>query len=510
MTDTTSTTIPKAVAWDPQCRSVSDGSRNSITTSEQLALIGFAQRLYSVATNDDSKTAEEVSVRKEAELLMSLSCMPPSNITIESGRASPSSDASLGQSAGSRGRETFTFSCPSLSLDSRHLDPESNQSLHSSSSCSTSSTDRTPAVLLGRVLKVSDMDALRLSSEAMARNIMQSYEKAMSWRITSWINTLSRVLVDKEKELVANGLDTPENQMLLRESSEGLLIVYLHNISSKIRVDHAMTDFKILSQKPLHEVNNGPPTKRQRRDSSTASGTGLAETDYEYSVTHLMNLECVLSIEAPGVGNVSIELKVPGTMKGVFLSLEDEYEHLTDVVMDVDTDILASMIEKSSRMVVRASVESFLGNNDVDREGDSAEEINESTVQEAPVRTPDSTGSPTSCTPIPSVCEDRLSNFALVTPKDSSISDVETYGSGPILLLPDSSDDEKPILKPKRSRGLMMSSPSPTNLEELKSSPNRLPNVVTPSKANHEFNEGKAEGPNFPALVEIALQYHTK
>lgn len=526
MEETTPMTIPKAVAWDAQSRTVSEGSMNSTTSAEQLALIGFAQRLFSVATNDERNTTDETDVRKEAQLLMSLSCLPPSNITIESGRASPSSDTSLGQSSGSRGRDNFTFSCPSLSLENRQLESDTQQSLLSSStSCSSTATDRAPAVLLGRVLKVADVDALRLSSEAMARNIMQSYEKAIQWRIQSWIGSLSRVLVDKERELIASGLDNEANLKRIRESSEGLLIVFLRDISSKIRVEHAATDFKILSQrtKSSEDGNDEPPMKRPRRDSSIVSEqSGLTETDYEYSVSHLMTLECELSIEAPGVGNISIELKVPGTMKGVFLSVSDDYEHLTEVMLDINTDILASMIEKSSRMVVRSSVESSLGDNEGEKSQESKDNVplsqEVSLSQEAKEEVADNShlATPTASalsTPKAALSEGRMSNIALVTPKDSSLREFHSNHEQIILSFPDSSsEDEKPILvpKPKRSRTMDIVSAFSTGFQSTKSMGTVSPTVVTPSKTVHEYTDGKTQGPNLPALVEIALQYHTK
>ena len=104
--------------WE-NTRTVSDGSMTA--SSEQLALIGFVYRLGSLAVNNESAgIADENDVRKEARLLMSLSCSSPMTIieetTAESGRVTPQSDVSTCSGTSSR-RSSFSFACPSLSLE---------------------------------------------------------------------------------------------------------------------------------------------------------------------------------------------------------------------------------------------------------------------------------------------------------------------------------------------------------------------------------------------------------
>jgi hypothetical protein len=168
------------------------------TTNEQLALIRFANLLGSSISSDEPGIANEKDVCNEARLLMSLSCSSPTNISEESGRTSPESDSSSCQtysSTSSVQRNSFTFTCPSLSLGNPFREELSAIRDESSESAP-------PAALLGRILKVDDRDALRLSAEAMARNMMQSYQKAMQWRIQqSWVDQLSRVLLSKESLL---------------------------------------------------------------------------------------------------------------------------------------------------------------------------------------------------------------------------------------------------------------------------------------------------------------------
>lgn len=515
--------------WDAHARTVSEGSLSTSRSSEQLALMGFAHRLFSVSTNNDPGIVEENDVRNEAKLLMSLSCIPPTNISVESGRITPPSDASSCISLSSRQRDTFRFSCPSLSLEnwSQEIDPENTYLSSSSSTSSQTSTESAPAALLGRVLKVDDPDALRLSSEAMARNIMQSYEKAIQWRIKSWIDSLSRILVNMEKELKAQGLASEDNLRRLCESSEALVLMRLKEISKEIRVVDACNNFNVLPQRATSARDDESETPIKKRGTFDDEDGSLEEGEYEYTVSHLLLFECDLNIHAPAVGHASINLQVPGTMKGTFLSLEDGNEHLSDVVIDLNTEILASMIEKSSRMVVRSTVEALFTKDDPQETEEKDLTKEETQAQDAEVddesntdtsEIPEEGMAPPSCTPKRIFSEERMSGIVLITPRDSSspssFEESDNEDRPVILSIPDnfSSDQPKPILAPqaKRARDYEGVSSLTTRLPALKKAKKILPTVVTPSKTIHQFVEGKGPGPNLPTLVEVALQLHSK
>lgn len=504
-------------------RTVSEGSMSSSRSSEQLALMGLAHRLCTVSTNNDSGVVKENDVMKEAELLMSLSCIPFTNCSYESGRMSPPSDGISCHSSGSGQREAFRFTCPSLSLEnhSQELGLPNTPSSFSSSTSPDTSMENAPAALLGRVLKVEDRDALRLSSEAMARNIMQSYEKAIQWRIKSWINCLSRVLVNKERELKSQGIASDENLGLLCESSEAVVITRLRDISEDIRVVDACNNFNLLPQRVYcGENEHDSPAKRQ--STFDEEEDGLKESEYEYTVSHLLSFECELNIHAPVVGHAAINLQVPGTMTGTFLSLEDGREHLADVVIDLNTDILASMIEKSSRLVVRSTVEALF-KEEIEANGASAEEAavqearEEDGSKSAASECPKKDAVVPSSTPRPTYPDERVSGHFVITPRDSSspssFGDSDNEERPVILSIPDnfSHGQPKPILapQPKRGRDLESVSSLNTRLPPMKKS-KCLPNVVTPSKTVHQFVEGKQPGPNLPTLVEVALQLHAK
>jgi len=207
--------------------------------------------------------------------------------------------------------------------------------------------------MLSRTLKVDDKDAMRLSSEAMARNIIESFQKAMEWRIQSWVDSLSSVLVIKEREIKS----VAGNQQEILYSNEALIVAALRKIEGKLKVLEATTAFKVMNKVPLVD-EMGSAIKKQRVFEEDLSG--LEEGEYVYNVIHVLEMQCLLNILTPA-GNVRIDLNVPGKINGTFFSSEDNSDDkLTNVAIQLNTEMLASMIEKSSRIAVRASVEALL------------------------------------------------------------------------------------------------------------------------------------------------------
>lgn len=481
--------------WEDS-RSVSEGSLT--TSNEQLALIGFAYQLSSIFSSNDD-IADEIDVRKEAKLLMSLSCSSPTYVEEQSGRITPPSDASSCYSTGSK-RDSFCFTCPSLSLEnhSRMEEEETEQP-------KSDSEDSPPSVLLGRSLKVDDRDALRLSAEAMGRNIMQSYKKALDWRIKSWEDALSRILVDKERNLASQ--NASEARMLeLLKSGEANLLVALRELKEEIKVIDATTSFKVLPQRVTKEDRHEPLAKKARTETEN---TGIEEAEYRYEVSHMIALEGFLNIRTPA-GYINIELQVPGTMTGTFLSTEECAEELTDVRMEVNTEILAAMIEKGSRKVVRASVEAVLKGDNEEKESEHNDTEEVLSVEKSEVETIPSSPklSIQTSTPKRRVSEDRMSGLVLITPARDT-SSPSSYG--------DSDNDEKPVLLSipdnflgsKCKPSLRMLTPQPSRPREigsftLSTQTESLPTVVTPHKTHHQEIIGSTKGPILPLLVEAA------
>jgi len=369
-------------SWIRSISSDSNKSRSSSSvapsppSSELCALTAFAYRLGSIIRNNDPSIDSNNDVRREAKLLMSLSCSSPIHMANErttdnnnnneftsiTSSSSSSSSASSGRitpthsvtsissstSVESSRRDSFCFTCPSLSLDDTR---KRNMS---------SSTITTPGNMLSRTLKVDDKDALRLSSEAMARNVIESFQKAVEWRIRSWVDSLSSVLVMKERKLK---IVTAGQELLY--SNEALLVAALRETDGKVQVREAITAFKVMNKvSPIDEM--GSPLKKQRVVEKE-DRTGLEEGEYVYDVIHILEMQCSLNMSSPA-GNVQIDLNVPGKIQGSFLSSEDydSVDKLTDVTIDLNTEMLASMIEKSSRIAVRSSAEALLKGEHVD------------------------------------------------------------------------------------------------------------------------------------------------
>lgn len=484
--------------WE-QSKNVSDGSLS--TTNEQLALIGFAHRLGSTVLNNDPGIADEVDIRKEAKLLMSLSCSSPTNIIEESGRITPQSDVSSCYSTSSLRDSSFSFTCPSLSLENHSQGLEEDGQGKNEEDNEGSPP---PAALLGRVLKVDDKDALRLSSEAMSRNIMQSYQKALAWRIKSWASVLGRVLVDKEKSLKQENASEDEIKGLL-ETAEAQLILKLSELAEKIQVLDATTTFKVSPQRVSNaDEDDHQPNKEEEEM------TSLEEHEYKYHVGHMLNLEGFLNIFTPGAGYIQIDLQIPGTMKGTFFSSEGEGEHLTDVVVELNTVMLASMIEKSSRTVVRSSVEALL-KDEPDEEEKKVEETQEKQVE---AEDPAMITSIPACTPKRIVSEELVSGLVVVTPRDasspSSFADSDNDDKPVLLSIPDDFSGENPKTslrmltpQPSRARDMGHIADFTSRLPSKKKRKMPLPTVITPHK-NSKPSVERENGPILPLLVEVA------
>lgn len=303
----------------------------------------------------------------------------------------------------------------------------------------------------------------------------------------------------------------------LLTSGEANLLLALRAMKTKLRVMDATTSFKVLPQR-LNKTSSEhpPPSKKQRLEEL---GSGLEETEYEYQVAHAMTLEGCLNIHTPA-GYCKIELEVPGSMTGTFLSpvSDGAGEELTDVRMDVNTDILAAMIEKSSRTVLRAATAALLkGEVDVEQEHpkEEATAAEEQTVKTNPKgrkvksdvvnTTKVETPQPVTATSTPKrkLSEERMSTMVVITPARNVASSPSSFGDSdyedkPVLLsLPDSfpsGNESKPSLR--------MLTPKPSRKKAKKST--SLPTVVTPHKTQRREAITSGAGPTLPLLVEVA------
>jgi len=531
-------------------------------SSELCALMGFAYRLGSVVHNDDPDTdGSNSDVRREAKLLMSLSCSSPSHededsnsyninhnvsnndsndnrqsdgemstvasfphvlsssssiadsMSASTGRITPTHSITSISSVGSR-RDTFCFTCPSLSLDK------------------TRGNGNTPGVMLSRTLKVDDQHAMRLSSEAMARNIIESFQKAIAWRIQSWVDSLSRVLVFKEMELqkaihnMGKASKAKQQQLLQQElifSNEALLVKTLKDIEGKLQVLRANTAFKVLNK--VSQVDETGSALKKRRKGEEEDRTGLGEGEYIYDVIHVLEMQCALNISTPA-GNVRIDLNVPGKITGTFLSSEDDVNDgkLTDVTIDLNTDMMASMIEKSSRIAVRSSTEALL-TGDIVQANDGPTKSAVSQKESAPVTTSVAATPSATRSPKRKVDDDSRTGLVLITPARHTSSSPSSFGESsdsdgdhnqPVMLsiplnLP-SSKQHKTIHQPQASRakgvtntpGLAFAARLPPKKFMLQQKSRGISVVVTPLKTKGPQYIEREKGPNLPILLQGA------
>jgi hypothetical protein len=548
-----------------------------------MALMDFSFRLGSYCYSAEPGSEDEDSTRQEAELLMSLCASSPTRETAKnddtgllevvlSSSSSSSSEASLpsedSSQATSLRRDSFSFICPSLSLEttstslaattgvdeSRCESPQrSVSSIPTLNSVDDDSlATMTPSVLFGRPLTLDDRDALRLSADAMARNVLHSFQKAIDWRMQTWIRSLSSTLVRKEKEMLGQGASQEQLKETLLETPEAHLLVTLHGITNNqmIQVSGAGTSFQVLPQRVEHETNYAaeqPPALKKQR-------TLEEEGDYQYTVAHALVFECVVDFLTPA-GYSEVTLEVPGTMEGTFTSAaggHGDMDSMTSVTVDLDTRMLAVMVEKACRKIVRASAESAMQpppEDDPSPSTDLAGEI-EGTECEESTGSPPRTKTTTTevglglLTPPPRQVSADISaetvRAALITPREQIISTIATPTRNKDYSLPSA---RRNILRPipddleeqqQQQRGPRRISPQPNSPELISSSGGgcsddatarasafpftlQTPKVkdlwasatsalVSPPLKEPAYHDVPDNGPSLPMLVEVACR----
>jgi hypothetical protein len=504
-------------------------------SSEQVALTDFAHCLGSCNFTVDSGIADdESSTRKEAKLLMSL-LASPTHLDEEELEPVSSSESELSYSSDSSHsrRETFTFTCPSLSLENSSnkctgrrslnlnlpqrrvsdMHEEVTKEMINSKALPSSSEPPLPAELLKRSLTVDDRDALRLSADAMARNVLQSFQKALDWRIQAWIDSASATLVKKEREMVSSGASEHEIRGLL-ETAEAKLIITLRAIADQILVTGADTSFRVLSQRVENDSTSSETTDseepvQKKRRIATKDPSDLEEGEYNYGVTHSLMFEVVVHLQTPA-GYSEITLQVPGTMDGTFLSSEPGAEELKAVLVELDTNILSAMVEKACRTIVRTSFEAAIEPNQVEVEPpkEEAEEIAATTTSLVNMMSPPRNKRTSDAT--------AEGNFAaMITPSslfsDTLITSADFHANKRVLLpIPD--DFDKFTTRPRQI------SPQPQCSDFNRSVPftprknTGFPgaSLISPPPNNEtaEYVEGISvdKGPSLPMLVEVACR----
>lgn len=316
-------------------------------TIEQRSLAEFAARLGSAASEP---ALLDSGVRKEAKLLMSLlaSNAPDEGPgAVSSSDSSAVSDDSNASHSFSRREfynsqeDVFFFSCPSLSLDPNstatgyELICQNQEEPHETK-------NTTPARLLQRPLRIDSRDALWLSADAISRNLMQSFQKAIEWRLEAWKLSLSENIAILEQTLREKGASEQDIREEVLLTPEALLLMQLTTL--KITVTDTITDFKLAKSN----------SNKRRKTQGNA-----------FTTTQPLVLDCQLYFSTPA-GNVQVALEVPGSIQGAYPNdtFDKSPEQLVHVSVQLDTDMLAAMMEKSTRDVVRASLEHVMQEQD--------------------------------------------------------------------------------------------------------------------------------------------------
>lgn len=356
-------------------------------------LMQFCYRLASTCNFADESPNDVDETRKQAKLLMNLMhsnsaahCIDVDRNSLLERSISDQSFTSYHSEHSTKNRDRFSFTCPSLSLESSTSslqDVEREVSAMHSYAADADRLSQPAHLLLGRSLKVDDPDALRLSADAMARNVLQSFQKAMYWRIHAWIYVLSKKLVQYEHQMLATGA-TIEDLKILLQTPEALLIQALQKLVQDrgLTAESAITSFEVLSQRIEdyeEEANRrSRVTSGSTRSTSSSGSTGSSDeitslsdhsTDtmgshssetYSYVVAHKLRFSCTVHLQTL-VGFTEIAITVPGTVAGSFTSSElDPTAQFKSVKVDLDTNVLASLIDKACRAVVRSSVEKVI------------------------------------------------------------------------------------------------------------------------------------------------------
>mmetsp|Transcript_14072 Transcript_14072/g.30054 ORF Transcript_14072/g.30054 Transcript_14072/m.30054 type:complete len:576 (-) Transcript_14072:473-2200(-) len=429
----------------------SDATPTSITT-DFLALVGFAARLGTCVNNDASSSSDgdadgqdAKSVRDEAMLLMSLLMGKKAEEILSEEIGAKESRCQKRKTRGhnrpkDRDMGNFSFTFPSLSLQPDAITCAGDKSSSAGVKKSTSPTSITttgavatpseeergggeaevgdditddmdiddappPSKLLSRTQSVSDKDAIRDSSEAMAHNVLESFGAALVWRAKIWIKSLANVLALKEQERI-NALkaaaaaaetasdttgegrvsNTSEMELIqddkenddLMNSKEMQIIDAIVRSSEEVSVVNIKTAFRVLPNRMSQQNANAPLQDQDQESTSSPKKKARSEESPPdkpdgYKVTHKLMFEATISMTSnDGVRYNGVKLQAPGYIQGTFTlnshnnnksnsstSTEGE-ETLEGVYMTLDTDALAQSLERQSRLVVRRAAEAAL------------------------------------------------------------------------------------------------------------------------------------------------------
>lgn len=502
---------------------------DTIQGAEQAALSDFAAQLEAHIALDDNSNEEKKpeDIREEAEILLSLlSAKPPSQSIDEDDYTYTPEYQDLIQRDPS-----FSFSCPLMSLeqqlhcsDTNHQDSPSERSDGSTTTeegSLLSSTDTTlaPALLLARQKVVGDalssVEASNKTGDTVARNIAYSFLKAVEWRIQTWIHMLSSIIVKREEALVEAHASDDIIQELL-DTAEARVLLFLQKAASEIKLMDTKTTLRVLSQRinSEHGQQNGSPPLKKRKMEELSSSSLLTESEYKYTVGHVLTFESTINLKTPA-GYTEVRMEAPGFIQGTFRSSDSGEDTLTDISVEVDTNVLAKAMEKSSRIVARTATHAVMPLDD----GESEDEEEEEQVIFSKEQTKAFAPSPTLQTGLE---DDEATKAVLVTPHKSALPMPYQVSDGNVPMVPNDFDNVaeevvRMVSPQPRSPEFMSLNFTPHTPQTTTKTSAEPVNLVSPPPAPHSSASSKTssedeaspslaarKSPSLPALLQVA------
>ena len=309
--------------------------------------------------------------------------------------------------------QSYSLTFPCLSL---------NDAPQSTTCASTQESTSTPVQLFSRPITTEQNSQTKLSAETIANSIMQSFLEAINWRGTVWVKSLSdclhceyemktgyrkgdesetigkeQVKIEGKQQAKIEGQQQVNydcifqnakpaekrssnvsiiNECIIRSNKARVLQAIVHATSSVI-VHDVRTTFQVLEQQldrtstrkdddikttrnSVGRVNYGKPPPKKRKTSRS--------NEKYYKLSHAINMEtrCTVSTKckhsAVGLRHMTVILQAPGVINGTFHRTSDGDIKLVDVTVELNTEELASSMEKNSRLVIRTAAHNYILN----------------------------------------------------------------------------------------------------------------------------------------------------
>ena len=415
-----------------------DNTTSTTHPMEEDFILGQFTSRISVSSEDQLNPGERsstpsqdpcIATKEEAQLLMNLLSpvsrkgesysnsiiMSPVSIYNTSSDSEFSFPFDLGED------ESFSFSCPSLSLacDELNLPGPSNRTSrmignrHESnlippSPCEYNKVRRrtcNETIDLSQLLERNVSENIKtwkdVGSNAtdIAKNIRNTFGFIVNSRIDTWTRSVLRVLRLKEQvKKFQSPLSSSSKQVKEHDQSKKKVLDALSSVSSKILVSNVRTTFRSLSKRneksnsistmqneniafdgrPRSPIVSPPPKKRMRTGKNIEKDSGII-TELERS------LEFTATVEVEPY-DLTLLLHAPGTIKGKFdpkenFSHSDRKSRLTGVEIQLDIEALVDSFRKQSRYVARKAAEIELTNAKSNERLESSLQFKETQIQ---------------------------------------------------------------------------------------------------------------------------------